>query len=267
MDDTPSTASRPAGLPTSPSRHRNRQWITLSFVLLVLGVVCAIALVNRLNERVDIVVAAQTIEADDIISRADLRIVSINGGEGALAIGADELESLVGKVAVTDIPARAIIHPDVLEDPAVVTTRTVVVGVELEPGEYPTLRLFPGDNVLVIGVGSGRATTTDETGPVADVITEATVTAVDTVFERDALLISIAVPERFATTIAGFAHVDQIRLAQIEPSDGAATPLPARETTDDEVPESSEPDEVEPVEPVDPADPADPAADPGEEDA
>jgi hypothetical protein len=93
----------------------------------------------------------------------DLAVAQVAADAGVALVPASDSEQLVGRVLLTSLPAGALVTPDVL-GPATLDldagSRTV--GLELEPGGYPTSALAAGDAVSVVRTNGAGTVLTDD---------------------------------------------------------------------------------------------------------
>ena len=105
--------------------------------------------------------------------------------------------------------------PDLVNAVPVAAPDDQVVGLALDPGEYPVSGLRVGDIVAVLGADPSPDA---EVTAAATVLAErATVYAVEPVTEgMPQLLVSLAVPADVSTSVAAAAAADQARLVLLE---------------------------------------------------
>ncbi len=204
-----------SGVDFVKGRRRNTPWIVVGLLLAGLGGLGAFVAAATLADRVSVVVAARDITAGRPLERADLRTVDIGGGDGARAIPAGRIPTLVGAVPATDAAAGAILHPDQVLPPDQGAGRMVIVGVALTPGQYPLSVLLPGQVVQVIEVSGETSASTEETGE-GEVIGEATVFATKALSRTDELLVSLRIEQRFAAEVSERAQQGRVRLVVVE---------------------------------------------------
>lgn len=222
-------ADDPAGVDFVKGRGRNAPWIVVGLLLAALGGIGAFVAATTLADRVSVVVAARDLTAGRPLERADLTTVDIGGGDGAKAIPAGRIPSLVGAVAETDAAAGSILHPDQVLPSDQLAGRMVIVGVALTPGQYPLSVLLPGQVVQVIKVSGETSASSDETQG-GEVIGEATVFASKALARTDELLVSLRIDQRFAAEVSERAQQRRVRLAIVEPP-GTSSTAPPPSTT------------------------------------
>lgn len=218
--EAPPSAS-PAGIPYARGRDRNTPWIVFGVLLTTLGALGAFLVASNLADRIDVVVTARAVRAGEPISPGDLTSVAIGGGDGARAIAASRLPELVDSVSRADLAEGTIIHPDQLVDAAELEERTVVVGAEMTPGQYPVASLASGQVVQMIGV-SGE-TSFDDEGAGATVLGQATIVGVSTLSQPDDYLVSLRMVERLAPVVSERAQQGRLRVVALDGDDTVPT--------------------------------------------
>lgn len=213
----------PSGIPYSRDRDRNTPWIVFGALLATLGGLGAFLVATNLADRVEVVVAANNVTAGEPITADDLTTVEIGGGDGAQAIAGDRIPDLIGSVSRSDVAAGTIVHPDQIIDASELTERTVVLGAEMTPGQYPLPSLIAGQVVQMIEVSG--VTSFEGDGGGATVLGEATIVAVGQLSQPDDLLVSLSMAQRLAPLVSERAQQGRLRLVVIDDSDDVGTGL------------------------------------------
>lgn len=102
---------------------------------------------------------ADDVRRGDVVERDDLRTVAVAADAPLAFLAAGEEDQVVGRVALVDLAAGAVVTADQFADPAgALAPGDGTVGLTLERGQLPSARLAPGDRVRVVaGSGSGGA--------------------------------------------------------------------------------------------------------------
>ena len=113
-------------------------------------------------------------------------------------LGRDQAGAVVGQIALSDLSPGTLITTDDVAASAAIDPGDGVVGLALDPGEYPTLSLRPGDLVRVVQVPGSTETDT------ADVVlaAEAEIVDVGPIGVQQQLFVSLAVDTSEADAIA-----------------------------------------------------------------
>lgn len=138
----------PSGMPT---RHR---WgrIGAGVAAAVAGAWIAAALVMSAGSRTDVLVLAGDVERFQSIERDDLRVVRVAADSSVDTISGNQLDSIVGRTAATDLAAGALLSSDQLVPVGerLVADGEAIVGARLAPGDAPLGDLSRGVDVLVV---------------------------------------------------------------------------------------------------------------------
>jgi hypothetical protein len=141
------------------SRRRRIQlvWL-LAGVLLITGSALGFGVVaQRLANRRPVVVLGRPLARGSIVTAADLAVANVAADPGVALVPAGQSRQLVGHVLLTSLPAGSLLTTELVGPAALeLTSASRTVGLELEPGGYPTPALAPGDKVsVVLTSGSG----------------------------------------------------------------------------------------------------------------
>ena len=124
--------------------------LLVAVLLVALSALAALVLFSRVAARDPVLALANDLERGQVITAEDLRVVYLGTDDPISVVPSDGLSSLVGLMAVADLEGGTIVTPAHFVAGAVLADGEGVVGLALSPGEYPTLRLAPGDLVDVI---------------------------------------------------------------------------------------------------------------------
>ncbi|WP_139739027.1 SAF domain-containing protein [Actinomyces wuliandei] len=142
-----------ARLPSAP-RERRPALAALAVLLILGGALLAGMLALRMGQRTEVLAAAVTIEAGQVITQDDLASTLVASDLGTL-VRLDQAEQVIGQTARVEISQGQLLDTSqVAEDPLPGEGRQVV-GVALEAGRFPATGLSPGDVVDVVDV-NGR---------------------------------------------------------------------------------------------------------------
>lgn len=178
----------------------------LAGLLIVGGGLGGLLLFNRYNQRVPAVVVVAPVVQGAELTRGDLAVTEVAVDRGVATVGS--LDELVGRHAAHDLAPGELLGPaDVTSRDRLVVDGESVVGLLLEPGQYPTLQLAPGDRVDLFATGSSErsgsaaevGTARVDTSPlVSDVVVYDVATASS---DGRTLLISVVVVDEQAGVI------------------------------------------------------------------
>ena len=202
------------GLRVEPAGRQRRRmrlpWVAAGVIVVAGAGLAAAVLAGSLAGRDAMLGLARPVERGDVLARQELTTVAVALDGQVPALPASAAADVVGRRVVASLPAGALVTPELLSGDAAVGDDERVVGLALDPGEYPVSGLRPGDVVTVVAAYRGGGD-----GPAAaQVLAEtATVFAVEPVTEGLAqLLVSVTVRADQAAAVAGAAGADQVRL-------------------------------------------------------
>lgn len=160
-----------------------------------------------------LVVLGHDLSRGAVISERDLRSVDVNRGTGLDVVRWVDRASIVGRVALVDLPADAPVAPSMVGALPPPDKANRLVGLRLEAGDYPALDLRPGVLVDVVAVPVAGAPA--DQAPVV-LATDALVRRVDAA-GRDAgdgfVMVTVEVPPDLAYRVT--AAAGSVRLVQV----------------------------------------------------
>ena len=144
-----------ARLPAAP-RERRPLLAALAIILIVGGALIAGLLAVRMDQREEMLMAADTIEAGQQIELADLVSAPVSA-TGSVLIPASRAGEVVGMTARVQITKGELIQTTQLSADSPVSDGRTLVGISLETGRFPAGGLSAGDVVTVIDIKDGSA--------------------------------------------------------------------------------------------------------------
>ena len=145
----------PEPLPLAPPRTlRSRvPQALLAGLLIVGGGLGGLLLFSRYNQRTPAVVVAAPVSHGRPLAREDLIVTDVALDGGVATVGS--LSEVVGRYAAHDLAPGELLTPTdlVATEDQLVTAGESVIGLLLEPGQYPTTRLVAGDRIDVHAPG------------------------------------------------------------------------------------------------------------------
>lgn len=139
-----------ARLPSAP-RERRPLLAVLAVLLIVGGAVLSALLATRLDQRVQMLVAANTIEAGTVITKEDLSAAPVSADLGTL-IPASQADQVVGRTARVQVAQGQLLDTSQLTGSSIPAEGKQVVGMSLEAGRFPSQGFRPGDKVDVVDI-------------------------------------------------------------------------------------------------------------------
>ncbi|HLF99354.1 MAG TPA: SAF domain-containing protein [Acidimicrobiia bacterium] len=197
----------------------NVPWVVVG-ILLVAGSALAFAVMGGSGGAGQAALAlVADVRAGETITEADLRTVRVDGS-GLEIVAPAQRRELVGRVALTDLKAGAVISESLLAGAEVLAAGEALVGIRLDSSSVPIAGLRPGDHVMVVRT-PGPADVASAEGGAPPAVWKASVfgKAPITTPAGDAIVVSLAVDALDAPAIVAAAAVDRIRLALVRSSD------------------------------------------------
>lgn len=187
------------------ARTRGRLVWSLAGVLLITG--CALGfgvIAQHLADRHPVVVLGRPLERGHVVGQDDLAVAQVAADDGVALVAAADSATLVGRVLLTSLPAGALLTTDLLGPTDLeFDSDSRTIGLQLEPGGYPTSALATGDTVSVVDTGGAGTVLTD------DAVVAAVTPPVD---GATTLLVSVVVDDASAPRVAAAAGQDRVRL-------------------------------------------------------
>lgn len=226
----------PHGLPTAPKRQQNTMWIILGALLVVGAAIAGVSIAGGLAARVDVLVASRDIATGELVVDNDFRSASIgiDAGIDVQVIRPEDVDQLVGRVAAGPVGEGEIVHPANFTEAVAEEDLSLLIGLELSPGEYPREGLRPGDQAVILGFDDENLDS-DSLTPGRD-IGHVEVVEISRPSNGTDLLVTVRASTEQAGLIGRYASEGAVRMALKELA--------------------SVPDDVQPVEPVAPGEPA-----------
>lgn len=197
---------------TPPKRRIRLPELAISVMVIVIFALGAFTWHLSTSSKVSALAVNGDVKRGEVVESSDLRTVYVASDDTFARV--TDPSSVMGKVALVDIAAGTILSLSLVADGQSLTAGDGVVGLALEPGQYPALGLAPGDRINV--VRSGDALVTGTAGDVDEVIARgATVFSIEDL-ASDRKLVSIQTPEADANVVAAAAG-SGLRLVLVSP--------------------------------------------------
>ncbi len=208
---TPKADPLPLGPPRS-LRSRLPQAL-LAALLIIGGGLGGLILFSRYNQRTPAVVVTAPVAHGQPITRADLAITEVALDRNVAIVGS--IADAAGRFAAHDLqPGELLTTGDLATQEQLVTADESVIGLLLEPGQYPTKQLVAGDRVDVFAPGEESAVqggADAERGPLAQDLVVFDV--VESSSDGRNLLVSVVVTAPQAAAVFDAADSGGVRLS------------------------------------------------------
>jgi hypothetical protein len=196
-----------SGLPVAAGRRVRVPQLAVG-LLLAGGAALAFVLIHAAGvARTPVVALATDVARGQVVTAADLQLVHIATDDAVAVTAPDRLEGLVGRPVVADLAAGTLLTAELLSTSSPLLAGGGVVGLALQPGEYPSPQLMVGDQVTVIEVSDVAQQLVDA----AEVI------AIEPLATQGQRFVSLLTDEPAAADIAAAAATGQVRLVLIAP--------------------------------------------------
>ncbi len=148
-------------------RNRRRPLLILASALLLLVAALAGAFAFSSVSTTDPVLAmARTVTAGQTVTADDLTVVQLNRGSGLATIPAGDRDLVIGKRAVTDLPAGSTLSADAVADLLLPAQGRALIGLRAAPGTAPLAGLVPGAEVELVVLPIDPETAPENDDPV-----------------------------------------------------------------------------------------------------
>ena len=199
---------------TPPKRRIRVPELAVGVLVIVLFALGAVMWHLSTTSKVPALAISAEVNRGDVVESTDLRTIYVASDDALSRITDPSL--VVGKVALVDLAPGTILSPSLVADGQSLATGDGVVGLALDPGQYPALGLAPGDRVNVVRSGDAAATTGTTTNSDQVIARGATVFAVEDL-ASDRKLVSIQAAESDADAVAAAAGSSGLRLVLVSP--------------------------------------------------
>lgn len=138
-----------------PSRRVRVPELAIGLLVVVLFALGGVLWHLRSVDRTPVLAVASPIDRGDVIEARDLRVVYV-ASDDEVGLGSSESGRVVGMTAQVDLAPGTLVNEDLVTEGARVGEEEGMVGLPLDPGQYPAFDLAPGDRVNVVRAGSGE---------------------------------------------------------------------------------------------------------------
>ncbi|MFA9430967.1 SAF domain-containing protein [Egicoccus sp. AB-alg2] len=205
--------------PAGQARRPKLSWVALGLAVVLAGGLFGAVTLARVADRAPVLALAMPIERGETLTDDHLRVVDVAADEQLPLVTADDRLQLVGLTATGPLPAGSLVTREQFSDGPQVADGFSVVGLALQPGEYPIAALTPGDRVEVVRTPDPTGVRSDGGSGAAVLTDDAEVYAVGPLSETSAgLMVSLTVPQDTGPAIASAAAEGRVRLVLVPAS-------------------------------------------------
>ena len=201
-EQVPPLPARPDGVQLRA--RRSPRLIAVGVLCVVLSALGAAALYNSTVNHASAVVMTRDLMRGDTIQPEDLGIVSVPQDLRVDFVTSEEMASLVGQTARTDLPAGAFPSARLLGEEPIPEGHSLV-GLRLGPGRMPSAPLPPGTAVQLVSLAEGDTSVTDATVSSAPLLLD----------DGTGYTLDVLVPDERAHSVAVLAAADQLALIAV----------------------------------------------------
>lgn len=196
-----------------PRRGRGRiPELAIGMVLIVASALGAVLWHMSSTSKEPVLALAAGVERGEVIEPADLRVVYIESDDPIAHLPESASASAIGRIAVADLDAGTILTPSQFTERSTLSAEDGVVGLALDPGQFPALGLLPGDQVNVV---AGATTSDADDGEAPVLAAGAEVFAVEELGNQGRQFISLRMPQDDANRVAAAAERGPVRLVLV----------------------------------------------------
>lgn len=183
--------------------RRNLRLVAVGVLAVCVGGVGMAWLYTSVADARSVVSVTRTVYRGQLITQADLGVLSVPSVPGLETVPADAVDDVIGQAAHTDLVAGSVLSPRSF-GAALVEAGTARLGLRLAPGRMPSTELPPGTAVLLVGVARDGG----EPPEGASVVGRVAAAAIE--LPDGAALLDVTVPQDQAERVARLAAGDQI---------------------------------------------------------
>lgn len=203
------------GLPR-PARRRRPLLVVVGLVLAALSAALVAALLNTATATTLVWSTAADVSRGHLVEPEELVAVEVSApvAERLVAATVESRDHLVGQVWAVDVPTGELLSRALVTERLAVVDGQALVGLRLDPGEFPVAGLRPGDVVLVVEGGLQQG---EEPRVLVD---SAIVEAVAVLAEQGvgaARLVTLSVPAEAAAAVANAGSAGRASIAVVAP--------------------------------------------------
>lgn len=203
-------------LPTAQARRPKLSWIAVGLVLVLIAAMLGAITIARVAAREPVLALAMPIARGEVLTDDHLAVVQVATDDQIATVPAELRDDHVGLVAQADMAPGMLLAGDQLAEGPSLPDGWSVVGLALNPGEYPTSALAAGDPVEVVRTPApigvrGDTSTVEVLAPAAEVF------SVELLSESArSFMVALAVPADVAPTVAAAAAEGRVRLVLVD---------------------------------------------------
>lgn len=198
-----------------PARQRGRlPELVIGIIVMVAFALGAVLWHSSTTEREAVLALVGDIERGETIAADDLRVVYVASDDPIAHVRQEQSGDIVGRIATTDLEAGTLVTRSQVANRVAIGVGEGVVGLALDPGQFPALGLLSGDRVNVV---SAEPVTPedDEDAPSPVLARGGEVFAVEDLGSQGRQFVSLRMSEDDANRVAAAAERGPVRLVLV----------------------------------------------------
>lgn len=200
-------------LEAPPGRRRRLPELAIGVALMVAFALAAVLWHLSSTSKDPVLALAANVERGEVIEATDLRIVYVASDEPLTHLPESASATVVGRIATTDLEAGTLLTRSQVTDRVRLAAGDGVVGLALDPGQFPALGLVPGDRVNVVAAASPTDTDDGEASTV--IASGGEVFAVEDLGNQGRQFVSLRMSENDANRVAATAERGPVRVVLV----------------------------------------------------
>nr|WP_203696579.1 SAF domain-containing protein [Streptomyces rubrogriseus] len=207
-------AAGPVAPPRVSARRRRPGVIALSLALIAAGGAGVAGLLLQVGDRTDVVTVVRDVQVGQVLTEQDLGKASVALDPAVKAVGADDVDSVVGQRAAVELKPGSLLSPSQVTKDSLVRAGEQLVPIGLKPEQVPATALVPGQRVQLVHVPAQGAVEADKepsgAGPqsIAGRVVKASKAAPGT----GVVVVDVATTTDDGPTVAAWVSADALRL-------------------------------------------------------
>ena len=198
-----------------PTRHRGRlPELVVGIIVMVAFALGAVLWHSSTTDREAVLALVGDVDRGETIAGADLRVVYVASDDPIAHVRQEESGDIVGRIATTDLEAGTLVTRSQVADRVAIGAGEGVVGLALDPGQFPALGLLPGDRVNVVSA-EPVAPEDGEEAPSPVLAQGGEVFAVEDLGGQGRQFVSLRMSEDDANRVAAAAERGPVRLVLV----------------------------------------------------
>ena len=203
------------GLP-KPARRRRPLLVVVGLVLAASAAALVAALLSAASATTLVWATAGDVSRGHPVEAEQLVAIelSASASDRLVAATTESRDELIGQVWAVDLPAGELLSPALVSERLAVSAGQALVGLSLDPGDFPVAGLRPGDVVIVVEAALQPG---DEPRVLVDSATVESVAVLGEQGVASARLVTLSVPAETAAAVANAGSADRASIAVVAP--------------------------------------------------